>query len=75
MKPHTKKAIAPAVIAALLLLYYGGVLCGCLFLPLPWYVKAAGALVLGSLGGVCVYVLTQRMKEIRSGEEDDLGNY
>lgn len=75
MRPHTKKSIAPIVITVLLLLYYGGVLCGCVFLPFPWMVKAAGAVVLGCLGGVCVYVLAQRMREIRSGEEDDLGNY
>jgi hypothetical protein len=25
--------------------------------------------------GVCVYVLVERIKEIRSGEEDDLSKY
>ena len=27
------------------------------------------------LAGVCIYVLIERIKEIRRGEEDDLSNY
>ena len=42
-------------------------------LPLP--VKLIGALIPLALVGVSVYVLVERIKEIRSGEEDDLDNY
>lgn len=75
MKTHTKKKIAPIVIVTLLLAYHGGLLCGCLFLPLPWFIKTVGAAVLATLGGLFIYVLVQRINEIRSGEEDDLSNY
>ena len=76
MKKTTKKMIAPVVIVVLMLLYYVGF--GALLVwaeGLPWLIKVLGALVPLLLGGVCIYVLWERFKEIRSGEEDDLSQY
>ena len=76
MDQHKKKMIAPVFITVLFLVYlaiYGFLM-----------VKAASQagvvlLLLGIplvvLGGGMVYVLIARIREIRSGEEDDLGNY
>ena len=75
MKKHGRKMIAPVMIAVLFTLYYAGFAAACLFIPFPMWLR----LLLGvgplALAGVCVYVLLQRIHEIRSGEEDNLGNY
>ena len=76
MKKHAGKLIAPIVISALVVLYFIGfiiVLLTVTGLPTVWIVVGAVAPV--CLAGVMVYVLVQRIKEIRSGEEDDLGQY
>ncbi len=70
-----KKIVAPAVITALLVLWFLGYLALCLLVPMPVFFRAAGCLVFLALIGVSIYVLAERIKEIRSGEEDDLGNY
>lgn len=76
MKKHTQKLIAPVVITVFLVLYLIGYTVLCFFIPgIPTVVKLVGALIFLLLAGCCVYVLTERIKEIRSGEEDDLDNY
>ena len=72
---HRKKMAAPIVITVLFVAYlavYGMIIWeasefspATLFLAIP----------LIALGIGMVYVLYTRVKEIRSGEEDDLGNY
>ena len=72
---HRKKMIAPVVIAVLFLVYLG--------FYAAFIVDAAGwspffllgALPLIALGAGMVCILRTRIKEIRSGEEDDLDNY
>jgi len=75
MKNHTKKIIAPVVITVLLVLYLASFLLTWLFNPFSLSVKLIGTLIPLALIGVSVYVLVERIKEIRSGEEDDLGKY
>ena len=75
MKNHKKKMIAPVIITLLFLVYlivYGVMLMTAsewspLFLLL--------AIPVAMLGGGMVCVLIARIREIRSGEEDDLSNY
>ena len=72
---HRKKMVAPIIITVLFLAYlvvYGiaifttsELLPGMLLFALP----------LIALGIGMIYVLKSRIKEIRSGEEDDLDNY
>lgn len=75
MKKHGRKMIAPVVIAAVIALYYAGFAAACMFIPFPLWLRLLMGVGPLALAGVCVYVLLQRIHEIRSGEEDDLGNY
>lgn len=76
MKKHTKKIIAPVVITVILLLYFIGYASICLiFKNMPVIIKILGVMIPLLLAGVCIFVLVERIKEIRSGEEDDLSKY
>ncbi len=75
MNMHTKKMIAPIIIVSLLVLYYIGFFILCMFIPIAPLPKLLLGLVPLLLAGVGIYVLVERIKEIRSGEEDDLSNF
>lgn len=75
MNVYTKKVIAPIVITVLLVLYFLLYLTIGLSAPIPTPYKIIGALVPLGLIGVSIYVLIERIKEIRSGEEDDISQY
>lgn len=77
MKLHTKKMIAPIIIVVLLVLYYGGFGMFIVFADpeLSLLVKLILGIIPLCLAGVSVYVLYERIQEIRSGEEDDLSKY
>lgn len=75
MDKHRKKMIAPIVITVITIVY---------LLGFGWTViqeeTSAGICILGAmillvLCGVMIAVLAERLKEIRSGEEDDLSKY
>ena len=75
MSPHGKKMVAPVIITIVFLLY--------LLLYIVMLAQVASAepfvilmgipLVLLGIGSI--FTLFSRIKEIRSGEEDDLDNY
>ena len=75
MNDHWKKMIAPIGITILFLAYlilYGGVL----ITMGGWQPVFIILLIpLVALGAGMVYMLVTRIREIRSGEEDDLDNY
>ena len=75
MNNHRKKMVAPIIITVLFIAYligYGLLVASAVeFHPLTLLL----AIPLAALGIGMVYVLYARIKEIRSGEEDDLGNY
>lgn len=75
MGKHGKKLIAPVVITSVMVLVFLVYLMICLFIPLPLFSKLIGVLVCFGLIGVSIYVLVQRIHEVRSGEEDDLSQY
>ncbi len=71
---HRKKMIAPIVITILMLAYY------IFYFSLVMYViDLRWRILLGiiplALGGTSIYVCIERIREIRSGEEDDLSKY
>ncbi len=70
-----KKLIAPIVVTVLIILYY--ILYFCLILVS--FESLAAKIFLGIvpivLSIAILYVCIQRIKEIRSGEEDDLSKY
>ena len=74
-REHRKKMLAPVVITAIFILYligYGIALA----VATEWSpVMLLIAVPLIALGIGMVYTLKSRINEIRSGEEDDLGNY
>ena len=74
-KDHKKKMIAPVIITVLFLVYlivYGAMLMMAVEWNLWFFLLA---IPLAMLGGGMVCVLIARIREIRSGEEDDLSNY
>ena len=76
MKKKTGKLIAPIIIAALLILYYIGAAVLMTRIPdIPGAVKALMIAVPLLLAGVVIFVLAERVQEVRSGEEDDLDKY
>lgn len=75
-KKHGKKMIAPCIIVTLLVLYYVMIAVIFLVVPeLPIVVKLLMVIIPLALAGVAIAMLIERIKEIRSGEEDDLSQY
>ena len=78
LKPNQNRSrlAAPVLITALLLLYYAGFF---ILLAVMPALSLWSRLLLGvaplALMGVSVFVLVERIREVRSGEEDDLDRY
>lgn len=74
-KLKKSKIIAPIIITILLVIILG--IYFVVYMLLPWAIgiKLVIGAVIFTLVGVCIFVLIERIKEIRSGEEDDLSNY
>lgn len=71
-----KGYFAPVLIAVILLIYYIGMITAFLMIPeIAWWLKAVLCIIPAVLGGVVIHVLVQRIKEINSGENDDLDKY
>lgn len=76
MKKHGVKMIAPIVIAVIVVLYFLGI--SAMFLladGIPFIAKILMIIIPLALTGVMIGVTVSRIKEIRSGEEDDLSKY
>lgn len=73
---HKRKMIAPIIITVLFFLYFAGFAALCFLVEgVPLFAKLIGGGVLLLFAGVSIYVFLERIKEIRSGEEDDLSQY
>lgn len=73
---HGKKMVAPIIITGIVVLYYAVFACLCFFIEgIPMILKIIFGAVPLILAAVCIYVLIERIEEIRSGEEDDLSKY
>jgi hypothetical protein len=70
-----KKLLGPVVITVILILYLAYSLVIGASYPVSLTHKIIGILIPLVLIGVSVFVLIERIKEIRSGEEDDLSKY
>ena len=71
-----RKLAAPIVISVLVGLWLLGYAVLIFLVPaIPLWIKLLGAAIPLALLGGTIYVLWERIKEIRSGEEDDLDNY
>ena len=75
MDNHGRKMIAPVVVVLCILLYYSTGIFVLLKFDVPNIVKII-ALVLSIIFTIVfIAVLIERIKEIKKGEEDDLGKY
>jgi len=72
---HSKKLIAPIVITLLLSLYFIGYVVASFFISMSLILRIITIGIPFFLVGVSIFVLVERIKEIRSGEEDDLSKY
>jgi hypothetical protein len=70
-----KKLVAPIVITLILLMYYGFILLNLIRIPESMGIRILWLIIPLALMGVSVFVLIERIREIRSGDEDDLGKY
>ena len=80
MKKHTKKMIAPIITVFLVVAFIIIQFISIFTEPflndiIPPSLRIPGLLVLLTVIGICIFVLRERIKEIKSGEEDDLGKY
>ena len=70
-----RKLVAPVVVTALMVLYYA-LYFGLIIAAIPqMWAKVALGIIPPVLSAVMIGVCVQRIREIRSGEEDDLGKY
>ncbi|MBR6570795.1 MAG: hypothetical protein IKK75_10130 [Clostridia bacterium] len=74
MNEHQKKMIAPIAVAVILVAYYI-IYFGFLIALLEGAWKIILAIVPLAFSALIVKVCIDRIKEIRKGEEDDLGQY
>ena len=72
---HRRKMVAPIVITVIFLLYLIGYVVSLAVASKLSLIMIPVAIPLIALGIGMVYTLKSRIKEIRSGEEDDLSNY
>ena len=72
---HRKKMVAPIVITVIFVLYYCFFAALCIVMPIPIGIRLLMGIIPLAFVGVIIYVLIERIDEIRSGEEDDLSKY
>ena len=75
MHIHTKKMIAPIIIVFLNLAYYIAFAVFFVKFATPLIFKLIGTIVPAAVSAAFIWVLVERIKEIKGGEEDVLGNY
>ena len=75
MDNHGKKMIAPVVVVLILISYYFVGVYFLLGFNMPIIIKATIVILSVILTAVLIKVLVERIREIKQGEEDDLGKY
>jgi hypothetical protein len=75
MKEHRKKMFAPAIIVAAIIVYYVFAIIAMMKFDFSITIKIAGIVFSIIISFVFIAMLIERIKEIKQGEEDDLGNY
>ena len=70
-----KKIIAPLIITCIITAFLVFFIVEIINAPDQLALKVMGAIIVLSLLGGSIFVFIERIKEIRSDEEDDLGKY
>ena len=74
MDEHKKKKVAPVVITVVVVVYYLAYF-GFILAMLPPVLKILLGIVPLAVAGGMIYVCVERIKEIDTGEEDDISKY
>ena len=69
------KYIAPIVIGVITLIYQLSILAVLVYIKEAIWIKILSIIIILGLNGVTIYVVNQRINEIKGGEEDDLSKY
>ena len=75
MDNHGRKMIAPIVVVLCILIYYSAGIYVLFRFNIPNIVKLLAIILSILITVVLIKVLAERVKEIKEGEEDDLGKY
>ena len=76
MKKQTKKLIAPIIITVLIVLYFMFYMfIGVSIAEIPMFMKILALIIPIGLIVLSIYMLFERIDEIKGGEEDDLSKY
>ena len=75
MDNHGRKMIAPVVVMLFIMLYYAIGIYVLFKFSLPNIIKIAAVILSILVTVVLIKVLAERVKEVKGGEEDDLGEY
>ncbi|NLY85651.1 MAG: hypothetical protein GX077_04795 [Tissierellia bacterium] len=70
-----KKILPPIIITIILIMYFLLFISGAITIYEPMWLRVTGVIIPLALIGVSIFVLIERITEIRSGEEDDLSKY
>ncbi|NMB39044.1 MAG: hypothetical protein GX994_05665 [Firmicutes bacterium] len=70
-----KKLIAPIIVAVIIVIYFVFILTITVLQSMPIPGKILAVIIPLALIGIIIFVLIERIKEIRSGEYDDLSKY
>jgi len=72
---YIKKLIAPIIVAVIIVIYFVFILTITVLQSMPIPGKILAVIIPLALIGIIIFVLIERIKEIRSGEYDDLSKY
>jgi uncharacterized membrane protein len=75
MQKSFYKSIAPFVVSIFIVGYYAAIGLVLFKSDIPAIMKIAVVVISIAISAVMVAVFIERIKEIRSGEEDDIGKY
>ena len=75
MKKNSRKMISPIIITAVFVIYFVLYFAMIIFTVPNIVLKVMLGVIPALLGAAMIYVCMQRIKEIKGGEEDDLGKY
>jgi len=75
MKSRLSKMVAPVIIVAIICMYYVALVIVLFLTKIPSIFKVTIGLISIIVSSLFVFVLAERIKEIRKGEEDDLSKY
>lgn len=70
-----KKIMAPILVVVVVLAYFAFIMSTMFVEPNMTVTKIIGVTIVTLLAGALIVVLIQRIKEIKKGEDDDLGEY